>query len=46
MTLSSLCGLGTSAPASVLDSLEYFGNEYRIRIEQSAFLRGLRAVSG
>jgi len=46
MTLSSLCGLGTSAPTSVLDSLEYFAHEYEIRIEQSVFLRGVRAVRG
>jgi NADH:ubiquinone oxidoreductase subunit F (NADH-binding) len=46
MTLSSLCGLGQSAPVAVLDSLEHFRNEYEIRIEQSVFLRGLRAVRG
>jgi NADH:ubiquinone oxidoreductase subunit F (NADH-binding) len=46
MTLSSLCGLGQSAPVAVLDSLEHFRNEYDIRIEQSVFLRGLRAVRG
>ena len=46
MTLTSLCGLGQSAPVAVLDSLEHFRNEYEIRIEQSVFLRGLRAVRG
>jgi NADH:ubiquinone oxidoreductase subunit F (NADH-binding) len=46
MTLSSLCGLGQSAPVAVWDSLEHFRNEYEIRIEQSVFLRGLRAVRG
>ena len=46
MMLSSLCGLGQSAPVAVLDSLEHFGNEYEIRIEQSVFLRGVRAVRG
>jgi NADH-quinone oxidoreductase subunit F len=44
MTLSSLCGLGQTAPVAVLDSLEHFGNEYEMRVEQSVFLRGLRAV--
>ena len=46
MKLSSLCGLGQSAPVAVLDSLDHFGNEYEIRIEQSVFLRGQRAVRG
>jgi NADH:ubiquinone oxidoreductase subunit F (NADH-binding) len=46
MALSSLCGLGQSAPTAVLDSLEHFGNEYETRIEQSVFLRGLKAVRG
>jgi NADH:ubiquinone oxidoreductase subunit F (NADH-binding) len=46
MMLSSLCGLGQSAPFAVLDSLEHFRNEYEIRIEQSVFLRGMQAVSG
>ncbi len=44
MKLSSLCGLGQSAPVAVLDSLEHFGNEYEVRIEQSVFLRGQRTV--
>jgi NADH:ubiquinone oxidoreductase subunit F (NADH-binding) len=46
MELSSLCGLGQSAPVAVLDSLEHFRNEYEIRIEQSVFLRGQRALRG
>jgi len=46
MRLSSLCGLGQSVPVAVLDSLEHFRNEYEIRIEQSVFLRGQRAVRG
>jgi NADH:ubiquinone oxidoreductase subunit F (NADH-binding) len=44
MRLSSLCGLGQSAPSAVLDSLEHFPNEYEMRMEQSVFLRGQRAV--
>ncbi len=44
MKLSSLCGLGQSAPVAVLDSLDHFRNEYEIRIDQSIFLRGQRAV--
>ena len=46
MKLSSLCGLGLSAPVTVLDSLRYFRNEYEVRIEQSVSLRGLRVVRG
>ena len=46
MALSSLCGLGQSAPVAVLDSLEHFRSEYEIRIEQSVFLRGMRAITG
>lgn len=45
MTLSSLCGLGQSAPVAVVDSLEYFKNEYETRIQQSVFLRSQRPVS-
>jgi NADH:ubiquinone oxidoreductase subunit F (NADH-binding) len=45
MTLSSLCGLGQTAPLAVLDSLEHFRREYEMRVEQSVFLRSLRAVS-
>jgi NADP-reducing hydrogenase subunit HndC len=44
MKLSSLCGLGQSAAVAVLDSLEHFRNEYEMRIQQSVFLRGQRAV--
>ncbi len=44
MRLSSLCGLGQAAPSAVLDSLEHFPNEYEMRMEQSVFLRGQRAV--
>jgi NADH-quinone oxidoreductase subunit F len=39
MTLSSLCGLGQTAPIPVLDTLKYFRKEYESRIEQSIFLR-------
>jgi NADH:ubiquinone oxidoreductase subunit F (NADH-binding) len=45
MMLSSLCGLGHSAPVAVLDSLEHFRGEYEMRIEQAVFLRGLKAIS-
>ncbi|MBL7212696.1 MAG: NADP oxidoreductase [Desulfobacteraceae bacterium] len=46
MRLSSLCGLGQSAPVPVLDSLKYFGSEYETRISQSIFLRSLRGIRG
>ena len=46
MKLSSLCGLGQSAPVTVVDSLAHFRNEYEIRIDQSVFLRSERVVSG
>lgn len=46
MSLSSLCGLGQSAPVPVLDSLEHFRNEYETRINQSIFLRSLRGIKG
>lgn len=39
MQLASICGLGQSAPTPVLDSLEYFRDEYDQRIEQSQYLR-------
>jgi len=39
MTLASLCGLGQAAPTPVLDSLEYFRNEYERLIRQAAHLR-------
>jgi len=44
MMLSSLCGLGQTAPIPLLDSLEHFPKEYENRINQSIFLRNLRAV--
>jgi NADH-quinone oxidoreductase subunit F len=46
MTLSSLCGLGATAPVPVLDSLRHFRSEYEDRIGQSLFLRTLSAVGG
>ena len=45
MTLSSLCGLGQSAPVALLDSLEHFRHEYETRTQQSAYLRSQRPVS-
>lgn len=42
MMLSSLCGLGQAAPIPVLDTIEYFRNDYETRIKQSVFLRSLR----
>jgi len=42
--LSSLCGLGQTAPVPVLDSLRYFKHEYQDRIKQSLFLRSLQGV--
>jgi len=44
MSLSSLCGLGQSAPLPVLDSLEHFRNEYETRISQSILLRSLAGI--
>jgi NADH-quinone oxidoreductase subunit F len=44
MMLSSLCGLGQSAPTPVLDSLKYFRNAYENRIKQSVLLRRLRSM--
>jgi len=44
MMLSSLCGLGQTAPVPVLDSLKYFREAYENRISQSVFLRSLKAV--
>jgi len=35
--------LGQSASIPVLDTLKYFRNEFDIRIQQSVFLRSLRA---
>ncbi len=45
MMLSSLCGLGQSAPVPVLDTLKYFRKEYENRIGQSIFLRTLKQIS-
>jgi NADH:ubiquinone oxidoreductase subunit F (NADH-binding) len=42
MALSSLCGLGQTAPIPILDTLEHFRDEYETRIQQSLFLRSLR----
>jgi NADH:ubiquinone oxidoreductase subunit F (NADH-binding) len=39
MQLASICGLGQSAPTPVLDSLEYFRDEYEQRLKQSRYLR-------
>jgi NADH:ubiquinone oxidoreductase subunit F (NADH-binding) len=39
MQLASVCGLGQSAPTPVLDSLEYFKEEYEQRLAQSKYLR-------
>ena len=44
MMLSSLCGLGATAPIPVLDSLRHFRSEYEDRISKSLFLRTLPAV--
>ena len=32
MMLSSLCGLGQAAPNAVMDSLQYFRDEYERRV--------------
>lgn len=42
MALSSLCGLGQTAPIPILDTLKHFRDEYETRIQQSLFLRSLR----
>ncbi|MBW1784528.1 MAG: SLBB domain-containing protein, partial [Deltaproteobacteria bacterium] len=42
MQMSSLCGLGQSAPVPLLDSLKYYRSVYESRIEQSRFVLGLR----
>jgi NADH:ubiquinone oxidoreductase subunit F (NADH-binding) len=42
MSLSSLCGLGQAAAIPVMDTLDYFRNDYETRIKQSIFLRSLR----
>jgi NADH:ubiquinone oxidoreductase subunit F (NADH-binding) len=45
LMLSSLCGLGQSAPVPVLDTLKYFRQEYENRIGQSIFLRTLKQTA-
>ena len=42
MMLASLCGLGQTAAIPVLDTLEYFRDDYETRIQQSVFLRSMR----
>jgi NADH:ubiquinone oxidoreductase subunit F (NADH-binding) len=44
MMMSSLCGLGQTAPIPVVETLKYFGDEYQNRIQQSVFLRTLKTV--
>ena len=43
MMLSSLCGLGQTAPIPVLDSLKHFRNEYEQRMAQARFVKTLIA---
>jgi NADH:ubiquinone oxidoreductase subunit F (NADH-binding) len=43
MSLSALCGLGQTIPAPLIDTLNYFRKDFESRIEQSVFLRTLRA---
>jgi NADH:ubiquinone oxidoreductase subunit F (NADH-binding) len=43
MKMTSLCGLGQTAPIPVLDTLRDFRTSYENRIRQSIFLRTLRA---
>ena len=45
MTLSSMCGLGQTAPIPVTDTLKYFRDDYENRISQSVFLRSLKALN-
>jgi len=45
MMLSSMCGLGQTAPVPVLDTLKYFRAAYENRINQSVFLRGLKTIN-
>jgi NADP-reducing hydrogenase subunit HndC len=45
LMLSSLCGLGQSAPVPVLDTLKVFRKEYENRIGQSIFLRTLKPIA-
>lgn len=42
MMSSSLCGLGQGTPVPVLDSLEYFREDYENRISQSLYIRSLK----
>lgn len=42
MMSASMCGLGQAAPVPVLDTLNYFRDDYDNRIAQSVFLRVLR----
>ena len=42
MRLASLCGLGQAASLPVIDTLEYFRNDYDVRITQSIFFNTLR----
>ena len=44
MTSSALCGLGQTAPVPVLDTLRYFRDEYKNRINQSVLLRSLKGI--
>ena len=46
MKLSSLCGLGQTAPVPVLDTLKTFRKDYENRISQSVLLRSLKAING
>jgi NADH:ubiquinone oxidoreductase subunit F (NADH-binding) len=46
MKISSLCGLGQSAPVPVLDTLKYFKTDYENRISQSVLLRSLKTING
>lgn len=43
MTLASLCGLGQAAPLVVQDTLRHFRGDYETRVQQSVFLRTVRA---
>jgi NADH:ubiquinone oxidoreductase subunit F (NADH-binding) len=43
MVTASLCGLGQAAPLALQDTLEYFRRDYETRVEQSVFLRTVRA---
>jgi NADH-quinone oxidoreductase subunit F len=44
MTLSSLCGLGQGAPIPLMDTLEYFRQDYENRISQSLYIRSLKGT--